>query len=137
MKELLERLISEMEDLFPDLRNRDIHLIPNPDLLPSGARFPCIGIKDGETKVSELPGETEELTLPVEIYIYDQLKPGNKYILAFLDRGQKIRARLRNNTLDGYVQGVSPQKETPLTLMEKTPGQVLRKGLFFQYEREA
>ena len=136
MKQLLEHLILQMQAVFTDLRNRDIHLLVNPDILPLGAKFPCIGIKDGRVQISELPGKTEELTLPVEIYIYDQLKPGNTYILKFLDRAQMIRQRLKDNLLDGYVRDVSPMTETPITLMTRKHGLVLRKGLFYQYERE-
>ena len=40
---------TELAGVFSGIRTSDIFLIPDPDIIPTGVMFPCIGIKDGST----------------------------------------------------------------------------------------
>jgi hypothetical protein len=81
-------------------------------------------------------GDRTELTLPVEIYIYQQLKVSDKEILDVFDIASQVHALLQDNYLDGYVKDVEPGRETPVQLLYQDTGMVMRKTLFYQYNRE-
>lgn len=134
MRGLFEAVKTELSGVFTGLRDSDILFLPDANLLPEGARLPCIGIKDGTTRISELMGDTLEKIYPVEIYYFDKLKPGDDSILDFMDRGDDIFDALKNNHLGGYVREVSPISATPVNLMYTRTGLILRKGIFFEYE---
>jgi hypothetical protein len=114
----------------------DVFISADKGLTPRGARFPCIGIKDGQVERSFLMGDRTELTLPVEIYIYQQLKVSDKEILDVFDIASQVHALLQDNYLDGYVKDVEPGRETPVQLLYQDTGMVMRKTLFYQYNRE-
>ncbi|OGV64130.1 MAG: hypothetical protein A2283_12425 [Lentisphaerae bacterium RIFOXYA12_FULL_48_11] len=135
MKGLLLAIKNELSGLFTGLRDSDIYLLPDANILPDGARLPCIGIKDGKTGISELPCDTLLNTLPVEVYCFDKLVSGDDCILDFLDKGKLIFDKLRGNDLTGYVREVSPISATPIDLMYTKTGLILRKGYFFEYEK--
>jgi hypothetical protein len=136
MKGLLPLIQTALADVFTGIRTSDIFLIPDPDIIPNGTRFPCIGIKDGKVDISELMGDVLEKTLPAEIYYYDRLTPGDTCILDFLEKGDDINVKLKENYLSGYVKSTSPRSETPIKIMYTKKGLILRRGLFYQYERE-
>lgn len=136
MKELLTKIRDELKGVIPGIRDSDVFLTIDSGLIPEGARFPCIGIKDGKTLISELPAETIEKALAVEIYLYDRAIPGDERVLAYLDRGKSISVRLRENYLADYVAAVSPVSETPIKLMYNKKGLIMMKGFFFDYEKQ-
>jgi len=136
MRGLLPLIQTALAGVFTGIRSSDIFLIPDPDIIPHGVRFPCIGIKDGKVDISELMAGVLEKTLPVEIYCYDRLSPGDDCILEFLAKADEISDELTENYLSGYVKSVSPRSQTPIKIMYTKEGLILRKGLFYQYERE-
>ena len=136
MRGLLPLIKTALAGVFTGIRSSDIFLIPEPSIIPDGVRFPCIGIKDGKVDISELMGNVLEKTLPVEIYYYDRLTQGDDCILDFLEKGDDIHDELTENYLSGYVKSTSPRSETPVKTMYTKKGLILRKGLFYKYERE-
>lgn len=136
MRQLIINVKAALSGVLPDLRDRDIVLLPEADLLPEGVRLPCIGIKDGRTDFHELAAEALEVDLQLEVYLFDRLIPGDDCILDFLAQGDLVYNRLKGNLLSGYVREVSPVSATPIFLTYSKKGSILRKGFFFQYERE-
>ena len=136
MRGLLPLIQTALAGVFTGIRTSDIFLIPDPDIIPNGVRFPCIGIKDGKVDIAELMAGAIEKTLPVEIYYYDRLTPGDTCILDYLEKGDDISDELCENYLSGYVKSTSPLSQTPIKIMYTKEGLILRRGLFYQYEKE-
>ncbi|MBU1193965.1 MAG: hypothetical protein KKE62_01970 [Proteobacteria bacterium] len=134
MRQLIQLIQTQLSGVVD--RDTDILLIADPDIIPAGVRFPCVGIKDGKTDISELAGGVLEKSLPVDVYYYDRLQPGDDCITDFLLLGETISAKLTENYLAGYVKAVSPVSETPIRVMYTKSGLILQKGLSYQYETE-
>ena len=135
MRGLFEAIKAALSGVFTGLRDSDILFLPDANLLPEGVRLPCIGIKDGRMRISELMGDTLEMIYPIEVYYFDALKNGDDCILNYLDKTDDIFDALKANRLGGYVREVSPISATPINLMYTKKGLILRKGLFFEYEK--
>lgn len=135
MKGLLLAVQTKLREISGP-RDSDIFLSPDKDIIPESAKFPCIGIKDGEVDRSDLTGGVTELTLPVEIYVYDRLIKNDEAILSVLDLTAKVHEELKEGYLEDYVKSVSPGRETPIQLLYRKNGLVLRKTIFYEYERE-
>ncbi len=136
MKELLTELKEDLTGVFPGLRKSDIFFTVSPDIIPGGVRFPCIGIRAGEEIEHDAMGGADEKELEVEIYYYDKLVPGDSCILNFIEKGDTIKVKLDSNTVAGYEVSPKPRKKTPIFMMYKEKELLLRRGLFYQYERE-
>lgn len=135
MKDLILAIQTKLREISGPRRS-DVFLSPDKDIIPESAKFPCIGIKDGSVDRSELMGEVTELTLPVEIYVYDRLVKNDEAILAVFDVTRAVHGKLKDSTLEGYVKSVSPKFETPIELTYRKPGLILRKIISYEYERE-
>jgi len=135
MKDLLLKIQAQLQ-VIAGIRNTDIFLSPDADVVPEGVRFPCIGIKDGQVTRSHQMGGVVELELPVEICIYDKLVRDNQSMINVFDLAEQAHAQLRDNLLDAYVKEVEPGRETPVQLLVHTSGMLLRKILYYQYYRE-
>lgn len=134
MRQLIQLVKTALSGVIE--RDVDILLIADPDIIPVGVKFPCVGIKDGKTDISELMGGVIEKSLPLDVYYYDKLQPGDDCIINFLALGETISAKLKKNYLSDYVKSVSPVSETPIRVMYTKAGLILQKGLSHQYERE-
>jgi len=135
MKDLILAIQTSLREI-PGPRDSDIYLSPDKDIIPESAKFPCIGIKDGRVERSDLMGGVTELTLPVEIYVYDKLVKNDKAILSIFDLTRQVHGKLKKSSLGEYVKSVSPKQETPIQLMYRKSGLVLRKTISYEYERE-
>ena len=135
MKELLLAIRAQLRNIT-SVKSRDVFLSADKDLIPISATMPCIGIKDGRVGRSDLTGSVTELTLPVEIYIYEKVINGDAEILSVFDVTQAVHDQLQDNELDGYIKDVSPGDETPVQLLYRDNGLILRKTIFYNYERE-
>lgn len=137
MKDLLTKVKAALSGVLTGLRDSDIIILASSDLLPGSVRLPCIGIKDGRTTYHELPSDTLETELPVEVYLFDQYETGEDCVLDYMDKGDQVFERLRDNLLSGYVRDVSPESATPIFLLyTDSRGPLLRKGFFFKYETQ-
>ena len=135
MLNLLLAIQTELKTI-PGIRPHDVFLSPGKNFVWPGAGWPCIGIKDGGVDRSELSGGVTELGLPVEIYIYDMMGDTDRAIKSVFAIRKKAHDLLKENDLNGYVKDVEPGKESPVELLFRKDGMVLRKTLFYTYERE-
>ncbi len=135
MKGLLLAIQTKLREISGPRRS-DVFLSPDKDIIPDTALFPCIGIKDGQVDRSELMGDVTELTLPVEIYVYEKLIKNDTAILSVFDLTALIHGKLKPSSLEEYVKEVSPGKESPIQLMYRKNGLILRKTISYEYERE-
>lgn len=67
MRVLLPAVQLVLKDLPLLRRASDCYLTPDINWLPTGVRFPCLGIKDGGVIREELAGEMIGLTMTVEL----------------------------------------------------------------------
>jgi len=135
MKNLLLAIQTRLQEI-DGLRDADVFLSPDRDLVPAGQKFPCIGIKDGAVDVAHLPGEVEELTLPVEIYVYEQLIKVDTSIVSLHDLAASVQSQLADE-IDGYVKDVDHGNESAIMLLYRQGGMLMRKTVFYQYIKEA
>ena len=135
MKDLMLAIRTQLRNIT-SVKDRDVFLSADKDLIPKTATFPCIGIKDGRVGRADLTGDVTELTLPVEIYVYEKMINGDAEILSVFDVTQAVHDQLQDNEFSGYVKAVDPGDETPVQLLYRDNGLILRKTIFYQYERE-
>lgn len=67
MRVLLPAVQTALQTLSLLHRESDCYLTPHANWLPTGVRFPCLGIKDGGVIREELAGEMVGLTMTVEL----------------------------------------------------------------------
>jgi len=135
MKALLLAVQAKLREISGP-RDSDIFLSPDKDIIQESAQFPCIGIKDGKVDRAGLMGGVTELKLPIEIYVYEKLIKDDHAILSVLDLTQSVHGKLEDNLLGGYVKEVTASSETPIELLYRKNGLILRKTIFYEYERE-
>jgi len=70
MKELLEYVKARLIDRLDYIRDDDIYITPDIDLVPQGCRRPCVGITDGTIIRRELAGDVIESDLTVTVVVY-------------------------------------------------------------------
>lgn len=137
MKTLLQKIKTEIQAI-EGVRDIDVYLSVDSGIVPERVKFPCIGIKDGAVERSELMSECVEETFEVDIHIYQRLLKGEDEVETILDIAEKIHDALTENYLDGYIKGVTGEKETPIQVMYKSgmDALILRKTLSYQYQKE-
>ena len=135
MKGLLLAIRDRLQTI-DGIQNSNVFLSPDPDIIPDQKTFPAIGIKDGQVTRSALSCGVIELTLAVEIYVYETQILGDGATLSVLDIAAAIHDRLGECGLDGYVKAVSPGRESPIRLLHHGGEMILRKQLDYVYERE-
>ena len=109
---------------------KGVYVIADPDLLPSYAQYPCIGLKDGKVSRSEGISETVNLTEEVIIYIYVQLLQNSEAsimgvdniapvadVKGLLDYEADLHAALQHNLLGDIVQSAFCPEELPSETM--------------------
>lgn len=119
-----------------DIRDRDVFLPPDRDLVPAHAKFPCIGILGGTVTRSYAAAGAVILTLPTQIHVYQQLCKSDESVLSILKTAEDVQAALKDNYLDDYVRDVTPGSESYIDILPRDTRLVLKKTLNFEYERE-
>ena len=135
----MDGLITAIQDAIrtiDGIREPDVFLSPEPDVIPQSAGFPCIGIKDGRVVRSELMGGVTELTMDVDIIIYERVAREEAAIRNVFALTGKVHAALDDNLLGDYVRDVVPGNEDPIRLMYREKALILRKIISYQYFRE-
>jgi hypothetical protein len=136
MKDLLLAIQTRLQTI-EGLRDADVFLSADKDIIESGQKFPCLGIKDGNVNVQHLPGEAKELTLPVEIYVYNTLQKTNASILAVFDLAASVQTALSTSLASAeYVKDVDYGNESAVQLLYRREAIILRKTIFYQYIKE-
>jgi len=118
------------------IREPDVFLSPDPDVIPQSSGFPCIGIKDGKVLRSDLSGGVTELTMNADVIIYEKVAREEASIRKVLSLTGQVHDALDEYLLDGYVKDVVPGNEDPIRLMYREKALVLRKIIPYQYFRE-
>jgi len=135
MKDLLLAVQARLREI-DGLRDADVFLSADRDVVPAGQKFPCIGIKDGDVGVAHLAGEVNELTLPVEIYVYEQLIKVDVNIVALFELAASVQNQL-DTEVTGYIKDVDHGGESAIMLLYRSGGMLMRKTVFYQYIKEA
>ena len=135
MKDLLLAVQARLREI-EGLRDADVFLSPDKDLVPAGQKFPCIGIKDGDVKVDHLAGEVNELTLPVEIYVYEQLIKVDASMISLFDLAASVQTQLKTSLPGSYVKDVDHGNESAIQLLYRQGGMLMRKTVYYQYIKE-
>lgn len=138
MKNLLLKIQTELRGV-DGIRDRDVYLSADADIIPESNRFPCIGIKDGPIARHELMGGVISRSLTVSIHVYNKLLAGENEVKAVLDMADDVHAALADNCLADYVRDVSPVSETPVQVLYRRgmDALMLRKTISYEYEQEA
>ena len=120
MKELLNAIKAELQTDLTYVRERDIFITEDENIIPKNVRFPCVGIKDGEIARTELTGGMWEVTLNVTLAVFVQLAKDEAGIMGDTSTGKKgvlditddIHASLDENTLSitGMSHAFSPSE---------------------------
>ncbi len=115
---------------------RDIFLSADKDLIPADSKFPAIGIAGGGINRKENFALVDELSLPVEIHIYEKMIRDDASILSVFDLTKAVHDALAYNYLAGHVKEISQGPETPIQLLYRRNGLMLRKTITYEYIRE-
>jgi hypothetical protein len=140
----METILAALKSSIPSaLREiRAVHILPDPDLLPESAQFPCVGLRDGDSDFSEGMAQTEEESGSVLIYVYVQILKEEASIMGegskkgVLRLMKDLRAALNWTTLGGIVKHFySPEVMASETMLAGENVFVQRKGCRFVYQR--
>ena len=135
----MEGLITAIQTTLKEIdgiREPDVFLSLDPDVIPKSAGFPCIGLKDGKVQRSELPGGVTELTMNVDVIVYEKVAREEASIRKVLSLAGQVHDVLDDYLLDEYVKDVVPGNEDPIRLMYREKALLLRKIIPYQYFRE-
>jgi len=135
MKDLLLAVQARLREI-DGLRDADVFLSADRDVVPAGQKFPCIGIKDGDVGVAHLAGEVNELTLPVEIYVYEQLIKVDASMISLFDLAASVQTQLKTSLPGSYVKDVDHGNESAIQLLYRQGGMLMRKTVYYQYIKE-
>lgn len=132
----LMMLIQERLRTIQEVRDADVFFSLDPDIIPVSAGFPCIGIKDGPVTRHDLTGGVTELTMNVDIIVYEKVARDEMSVRTVLGLVRKIHDALDAFMLDDYVKEADPVNETPISLMYREKALILRKTIPYQYAME-
>ena len=106
MKALLTAIKARLQDSLSGVRDRDVFITEDENLIPAGLKFPAVGIKDGPVARKRAAGDLWERTSQVSIIPWVRLTKEEAAIMGgagspgVLDLTSSIRAVLDGNTLD-------------------------------------
>lgn len=145
MRALLNTIKQTLQSGLSDIRDVDIYITPDINYIPGSVRVPCIGIKDGSIRRTEIPCGMFEKTLHADIVIYVQILKDEAGIVGIEATGQKgileiaddVHEILDENLLsiDGMIAAYSPFEE-PLEMFGDKRNAVLRKVITYEYVKE-
>ncbi len=121
---------------------KEVHVLPDPDLLPESVQYPCVGLRDGESSFSEGMDRTEEESGSVLIYVYVQILKQEASIMGegskkgVIRLAKDLRTAFNWSTLNGLVKHFyCPEAMASETMLTGENVFVQRKGCRFVYER--
>jgi hypothetical protein len=140
----METILAALKSSIPAAMReiKAVHILPDPDLLPESAQFPCVGLRDGDSDFLEGMDRTEEESGSVLIYVYVQILKEEASIMGegskkgVLRLAKDLRTALNWSTLNGLVKHFySPGVMASETMFIGEDVFVQRKGCRFVYER--
>lgn len=147
MKDLVTAIQTRLRAELAYMRDADIYITPDLDLIPSAAGRPCIGIKDGRIAKRELAGDVIEYDMPVSIVTYQRIMQNEASVIgdasgtyrgvleidadidAALDNWQPAAAYIRFGWSDGSAPSETVADGTQ-ALVRKT------RNFFFQKQED-
>lgn len=138
MNELLSAAAAALRAI-PGPRDRDVFITPHENYIPSGARQPCIGVKDGRIRRKELGGGMIEEVLQISCVAIvkadgeDGLS-GEKGVLQLV---KSIEVTLDQNLLGlaGMESAWSPSESAAQLFVTNNKQWLVKKAITFEYER--
>ncbi|HHL35497.1 MAG TPA: hypothetical protein ENJ30_14150 [Desulfobulbaceae bacterium] len=142
MNELLEAVRKALSEGMPEIR--DVFIATDEQVLPAGARLPCIGIKDGTIKTRKLTCGVTEKTLQLSIIAWspqgkdaaqvtgDPTQPGVVQMI------RDIEDVLDENMLSivGMTYAGPVEEAESRLFINKQNKTIQQKIIIFEYERE-
>ena len=145
MKNLLNAIKTQLQTDLTYIRDGDIYVTEDENLIPESARFPALGIKDGPVTRIELPSEMQEVTLTVILTPFVQLDKPEAAIMGDSHTGKKgvlditgdIHRSLDENLLGitGMQTAFSPREEGS-ELFGDEKEVIQKKTIIYQYVKE-
>ena len=146
MKELLTAIKSQLRTDLTYVRDSDIFVTEDENLIPEAVKFPAVGLKDGPVIRKELAGGMMEYTLSVKIIALVQLTKPEAAIMGdastgkpgILEMESDIHESLDENLLSvtGMQEAVAvPNQPESETFGDETEV-IQRKIITYQYVKE-
>ncbi|SDU26716.1 hypothetical protein [Desulfobacula phenolica] len=145
MKELLDKIQTELQSRLNNIRDVDIFITPHANLIPGGTQFPAIGIKDGTVKRHELAGGEElDKKQHVSLIPYVKMYPGEQSIMGgsgfkgILEFVEDLHEILDKNLLG--IEGMEAafcENEKESEMFGKPGDGLQRKIIIYKYERRS
>jgi len=141
MLTLLRNIQGSLQDLTGYFSKRSINLVPDMNIVPVQATFPCINLKDGRITNSNGMGGTRESTYIVEIGLYQRSKKQESLIEGdAVGSGIIELTRIIHMILDGDLSidsrliSVNCLSEDPSQYFAKGDMHAQRKILYYSFE---
>lgn len=114
MKELLTAIQTQLRTSLTYVRDSDVFITPHENYIPSGVKFPCVGIKDGDVDGTDLMGGCEENKLSVTIIPYVQLAKSEAAVMGDAATGKNGIIEISDDiktALDGNFLGIAGMQD--------------------------
>lgn len=146
MKELLTAIKSQLQADLSYVRERDVFVTEDENLIPSQVKFPAVGLKDGPAVQTEEIDGMMEYAMTVKIIPYVQLQKPEAAIMGDTSTGDKgildmeadIHKSLDENLLSitGMTEAVALPNQPESELFGDETEVVIRKIISYQYVKE-
>ena len=146
MKELLTAIKAQLQTDLTYVRDSDIFITEDDDLVPQSVRFPAVGIKDGPVQATELASDMMKYIMSVRIIPYVQLVKPEAAVMGdastsskgILEMEEDIHQSLDENDLDidGMQEAVGDPNRPESELFGDEEEMVLRKKITYRYVKE-
>ena len=146
MKELLTAIKTQLQTDLTYVRDKDIFVTEDENLIPDAVKFPAVGIKDGPVERRELAGSMMEYVMGVKVIVYVQLTKPEAAVMGDTATGKKgvldmegdVHASLDENLLS--ITGMQSATAAPLSPESELFGDeeevIQRKVITYQYVKE-
>ena len=105
MKALLTAIKTRLKSQITAVRDRDIVVVEDVDVLPAGVDFPAIGLKDGPVTRKRIAVDLREITYMVQVIVYVRLSKPEAAVMGWgttpgvLDLAPDVLSALEDNYL--------------------------------------
>lgn len=146
MKELLTAIKAQLQTDLTYVRDKDVFVTEDENLMPNSVKFPAAGLKDGPVVRVELTSGMMEYTMTVKIIAYTQLQKPEAAIMGDAATGDKgilevekdIHKSLDENLLSitGMQSATALPNQPESGLFGDEMEVVSRKIISYQYVKE-
>ena len=146
MKELLSAIKSQLQTDLSYVRDSDVFITEDENLIPSAVKFPAVGIKDGPVQRIEMIGGMMEYRMTVKIVALVQLTKSEAAIMGDTSTGKKgildmeadIHESLDENLLSitGMTAAVAAANQPESEVFGDEVEVIQRKVIAYEYVKE-